>query len=616
MKRNIIFQIAGGCLGLFALLNVSSCSDDHYDIVPGTASASNNIWENVQATPQLDSLAMILQRVHVFKDEDDTKNKGRMTYAELLASGQTFTLFAPFNGTYNASAYLAQLDTIDALRSAGKYVAANELDYDLANQFAANHIARFNYESEKTSQEIRLYNGKICVYSAADSMFNDVKFVNGLSSIPSTNGVIHVLDGISPFAYNLFDYMKANAALFDSVYSILSDPSIDTKTFSESASSQGAMNENGQMVYVDSVYVSNNELLNQAGASIKNEDSLYVAVIPTNTGWTDAYNKVKKLFKYKNSYYSNWVESLSTSTPSVDYDYTNVADSLSDYNTKKALMTSMYFSPSIFYQKFDRTDTEGIVDYVRNQDSLISTNGVKYFKPEGETVSPLFAGNYTEVSNGIIFPLDTYPVDPSSTLMTTAKQEIEAYYESNIGNVQNTLTTYPLGQTVTLTEGGNLNEEVDISGLGNNKYYRYFAATSGYLRIFIPLRNLYSGYYRIKVQVLPNRVNLNKVWRNSETGEEIPQNTIFYANLLDDAGKNIGSQSKKITVEEDGLHTYTLWDKIELPYCYAKMTSEVSDCYPILRLVLSDADNDYWDPNVVTEKGLSLVKVIVEPVAE
>ena len=57
----------GGVLGAAMLLGFASCSDDHYDIkTGGAASANNTIWQNIQATPQLDSLGMILNRVRVY----------------------------------------------------------------------------------------------------------------------------------------------------------------------------------------------------------------------------------------------------------------------------------------------------------------------------------------------------------------------------------------------------------------------------------------------------------------------------------------------------------------------------------------------------------------------
>ena len=38
-------------MGATMLLGLASCSDDHFDIKNGTASANNTIWQNLQANP-------------------------------------------------------------------------------------------------------------------------------------------------------------------------------------------------------------------------------------------------------------------------------------------------------------------------------------------------------------------------------------------------------------------------------------------------------------------------------------------------------------------------------------------------------------------------------------
>ena len=124
--------------------------------------------------------------------------------------------------------------------------------------------------------------------------------------------------------------MAANANIFENVYGTLSDPAIDKKEFDENLSIPGGLNEDGEMVYVDSIYRTTNELLNESGAQIKNEDSLYVAVIPTDAAWQQAVEKVGKLFKYDKSYKYEYKNGNFTQTYPLD------ADSLSDYNFEEA----------------------------------------------------------------------------------------------------------------------------------------------------------------------------------------------------------------------------------------------------------------------------------------
>lgn len=144
MKNLFQNRVTGCLLGATLLLGVGACTDDHFDIQPGTITGSKTLWQNIAETPELDSLAMILQRAKVLKDEDDKGQK--QTYAELLSSPQELTVWAPKNGTYNARHYLDILDQADEVRLTDT-VAARELDYVVSNQFVGNHLARFNYES-------------------------------------------------------------------------------------------------------------------------------------------------------------------------------------------------------------------------------------------------------------------------------------------------------------------------------------------------------------------------------------------------------------------------------------------------------------------------------------
>ena len=97
------------------LLGYTSCTDDHFDIRTDVPSATSTLWQNIEANEQLSDLEAILKRVKVYTKEEDTKRS--ITYADLLNQSQSFTFWAPLNGTYNAQTYLEQLDQIDQLRS-------------------------------------------------------------------------------------------------------------------------------------------------------------------------------------------------------------------------------------------------------------------------------------------------------------------------------------------------------------------------------------------------------------------------------------------------------------------------------------------------------------------
>lgn len=113
MKLKSVQKVMGGILGAAVLLGIPSCSDDHFDIK--TQGAGNTIWQNIEANPELKDVAEILKEVKVYTKLEDKKRS--MTYAELLNQPQSFTFFAPVNGSFDANEYLTQIEKIKTLRA-------------------------------------------------------------------------------------------------------------------------------------------------------------------------------------------------------------------------------------------------------------------------------------------------------------------------------------------------------------------------------------------------------------------------------------------------------------------------------------------------------------------
>lgn len=613
----------GGVLGAAMLLGFHSCSDDHYDIKSGAEGSNQTIWENLKAHPeQFDGLCSILEKVRVYTKEEDKKRT--MTYAELLNTPQTFTFWAPINGYFDKQSYLDQIAKIQSYREAGLTDKADTLEYNLGLQFAQNHIARSNYESNTESQDVRLYNGKLSTYNLGGLQFNGVE-MDKSATYPSSNGVIHGLKGVSVFSPNIYDYMGNHSDVFQTVYGTLTDPTINKRVFNEAASTAGGMNSEGKMVYVDSVFYYNNEILNQSGASIKNEDSTYVAVIPTDQAWQTAEEKVKQLFRYGKRYkYSYRGGSTDIAQQFSDTYDTDDVDSLQNYNTKKSLITSMYFSASVMgldesYEPY-RDHKDQIAHYVLTADSLNSTNGLTFYNPNKGGQNPYFGdGTYDICSNGIAFPVSTYDVDPSYTIMQS--KPIDLLYDSNVGDFivgssqgkgEFTYLTASNLNTQEMNDSSENAPKFDISSL-ETKGYRYFSVNAGVnsaLYVYFPLPSLYSGHYKISLQILPNRVDANHIWQD-KNGNEIAQETKFDAAVFTDEGEQIGSSVTK-TVSDDQIEVMTLFDDIEIPKCYYNLPSGISNCYPILQLSINTRKHRPTWRNYGA--ALSIAKIFIEPV--
>ena len=279
----------GGLLGVVAVMGMAACSDDHYDIVVTGETEGKTLWENIQANESLSDFASVLSETSYLKNDMDYPTESgasKISYADYLNASQALTVWAPVNGSFDVEAKLAELAEIKALYATDRK-AATKKEYVFASQFLGQHIARFNHESQGNDKEVRMLNAKYVVYDAAGRTFDGVAFADGVASMPSSNGTLHVLSAPSKYAYNIYDYLAAMPQ-FSKVYSVLSDPEFDITSFSPGLSTEGAMNSDGKMEYVDSVYSNYNTLLNQANAQIKNEDSIYVAVIPTDEAYDEA----------------------------------------------------------------------------------------------------------------------------------------------------------------------------------------------------------------------------------------------------------------------------------------------------------------------------------------
>lgn len=603
---NTLFKsmIKGGLFGLAVVLGTTACTDDHFDIDGASGTGGSTLWANIQSNGSTDSLAMILSRTMVMKSETD--KSGKINYGEMLDQAQTFTVWAPKDGTYNARYYLNLLDQRDALiGDSATNASAWALNYTVANQFVTNHVARFSFESNKQRQKVRMLNSKVCYYEAGANQFNNVQLESDatLNSITSSNGTLHVLAGVSPFAYNLYDYIGYHDE-FTSLWTILSDPNVEKETFNESGSTEGAMNENGEMVYVDSVFRSTNAYLDECGASIKDEDSLYVALLPTNEAWEGAYNTVSTLFNYGKRYNYDWNSSSGDFNKKGNDGLILDADSLKAYNTNKTLIESAFFTTANL-PITDQTDSATINNYVLNADSLISTNGTIYYNSNIGGENPIFNGQKPiKASNGYLYAVTDYKVNPSYAWISKHEESLAASF--NVANVKGSTSTS--GESVTLTEDTR-NDSV-YGEVDDDMYRRFEVNGRSTMQIDIRLDNIYSGKYKISAVMLPNRTCLSNIRYDSKTGEEIQEAAQFTCQIRDDADSQIGSTSATITVDNDSIKTYVLFESVEFPKCYVDLPSGFTS-FPRLRFTMSPLNQSRGKSN-----SLNISKIIIEPVRE
>lgn len=600
MKSIYQNTVKAGLLGAAVLLGFTACTDDHFDIQPSTVSGSNTIWQNVEANADLDSVAMILRRCKVMKSQTDKSAK--QTYAELLATSQQLTAWLPKNGTFNAKQYLDELDSAAVLRAKDE-MAGTRAEYDVANRFARNHIARFNYESNMGEQRIALMNSKIVNYNAGEGTFNGVKLDAANANILSSNGMLHVLDGESQFAYNIFERLQVDSR-FSKIYGDIDKYNV--YTFSASSSTQGSMNHNGSMEYVDSVWSRTNSLISDARLNdLTDEDSLFVSVIPTDAAYEAARQKLQGLFKYAKSYNYAWDESKRDWTNKGTNALKFNTDSLTTYNVTDRILSASSFSVGYNSEgPVTTSNPQAFLNHVLTADSLNTNVGLVIYNKDKGNVNPIFNGQTADdaikASNGYIFAVDNYNYDPSYSFI----QKINI---NGRNTAQVTGSTSEQAQYVTLNNE-NQNAEVNVDALGVDNFYYYFPVSgNSQLNIDFKLNRVISTKYKISIVLLPNRVNINNI-RAEEDGTIIEEKPVFDVQIRDDKGSVIGKAVKNVSVDQNKVEKKVLWEAFEFPYAYYGLPSGY-ESFPVLRISMS-----YAQQRKGKCKALSIAKVILEPV--
>ena len=596
----------GGLLSAIAVMGMAACTDDHYDIVVTGETEGKTLWENIQANESLSDFAAVLSQTSYLKnDMDYPTDVAKMTYADYLNAPQSLTVWAPVNGSFDLEAKLAELQGIKELYATDRK-AATKAEYIFASQFLGQHIARFNHESQGENKEVRMLNAKYVVYDASARTFDGISFVDGSAALPSSNGTLHLLSAASKYAYNIFDYLAAKSE-FSQIYSVLSDPEFDITSFAPGLSTEGAMNNDGKMEYVDSVYSNYNTLLNQANAQIKNEDSVYVAVIPTDLAYEAALNEAKKLFNYKSSYSYNW------SNIQGDWGFSgNEAlkftaeqlDSLATLNAQKLLFSTMYFTPSTMGESVSATDSASIIDYCLYNDSVNTTNFKTIYNKNKGGKNPLFLGaNEADVtpikaSNGYIFAVDAYNMDAAYShlerreLTPSILSQTNAYYE----NVS--LGTYRNDSIIDRFEVKNFTR-VEVQATGKN------------MEFTISLPSLKSGSYKVSAVLVPTAYHtLYEEGLVNNKGIPYVENLNFDVTVIDDDGKTIGKKQTGVTAPSDRVEKIVLFDKLDVEYSYDGLPSGVNS-FPRMKFSMSSRQTGSTSSPKCT--AINIYKIIIEP---
>lgn len=563
MNRNKSSKIWGMMLSAALVLSGTvACSDDHFDVVV-TESASASIWENMEAQTDLSNFVEILENTQVMRTDND--QNATISYAQLLSSSQNFTVWAPVDGSYDAQRYLDILKEAKDVKNTDP-ARFRELNREVEVQFVRNHIARSNYEATAAPQTVRLMNDKRCEYTVGDS-FNGVKLSGNV--IPASNGMLHKLSAVSPFAFNIFDYLAENpdwSAINEYIHSQ------DTLIFDETSSIEGTIID-GEMVYVDSVFNEQTPLMSYLG-SVSSEDSMYVGVLPTNEAWNKAYEKYKTYYQYGESYDHEFNSETGRFINTGSAAYKVNADSLQEVRTKNAMLSDLFFTATQF-STIDLADSASIVSTILNADSLQSTGWDYIYNPNAPGRNPYFGAadnKPLKASNGYIFTVDDLAIEASKSWQNEINEEGESLSYIYISG--------GMGLSMSLTEA---TRNDSITGVVHEESYgRYERSGVGQMYVEFSLSGVMSAKYDIYAVMLPSEINRDYI---GALGEGVEEQIVFDAELYmdDDSRTSPTAEVEGLQASSDSVTHVLLFKDFKFEKCYNGL--EVSS-FPRLRLIL------------------------------
>ena len=574
MKTNNIIakSLAAAALvaGGFA---AASCTDwdDHYGVDAGTAEANATLWENIAARPELSDFAAILK-------------KGG--YDRHLSGSQAYTVWAPSNGSFDFAA-------VDAITDSAT----------LHKEFIQNHIARNSYPaSGPVDLRVPMLNAKSTMFAGAgDYTMSGVPVTT--PNIPSLNGTMHIVGAQLPFRMNIYEKLIAGVPGADSVTAFYR--SFHRKEFVEALSTPGPMVD-GQLSYLDSVFVESNDLVTRYMANIMGEDSAYTMVVPKDAAWNAAKAKIATYLDYPAEYF-NYLDATvpvrkntkESQTKSLKLNSAYLRDSI----VTKLLMQDLFYSQNMYGNK----PLANIASGTPVVDSLVSTY---YGKMYTEDAAHLFSqGETIEASNGNLWVTDELRMRPWMTWCQPIAIEAEAAgYWATDNSSQSSASNYYIAGVSKQTQ----NDSV-AGTVSGNSYIEIRPNTSSGQPMwgwFLP--NVMSTTYNVYVVTVPGNITDTEI---EPQATQIRADISYYAKKTEkmtdpaDSTKTINVATTSLVADKQVGREYTNAGKIDTLF-FGSFTFPVS-CYgiseakPLLKLRVQNSKKN--------EKMLRIDKIILMP---
>lgn len=331
----------------------------------------------------------------------------------------------------------------EAFASVPAEILENE---ELLKSLIENHVGRNSYTSESFDDIVlvKMFNGKYLDFSNTGGIvtFGGVETLD--QDVLTSNGVLHKIKNAIPVRDNIWSYLRENSEVFP--YQISYFEQFNEEAFDEEASTPIATNSLGQTVY-DSVFKQSNSFFDIIG-DLNSEENRFSFIGLTDDVYTELYESLEGYFAHK------------------------VQDSTQ-------LAVDRVIFKNVNFHLINPIDLDGV-----EVDTTTTWNNVVISIPE--TVG--------EFSNGNIFSMNEYILDPKEIFYKPSRYELENTVRREIGSttdlsVQSVFNENASGR---FTNTISLLEDPDASN--SNNY------------VEVSFDNVFAAAYNIKVKfnTVPN----------------------------------------------------------------------------------------------------------------
>ena len=264
MKKN---KYIGILMLAATMLTATSCSDyNDYNSAPSAGDlpgANSTLWENISSDTQLTKFANLAKKCN---------------YSEVLNSPRFYTVWAPVDNVISDAEY-NRLMTSDSAT--------------IVKQFMQQHMTEYNYPVSAALDSATIISLNAKHHAFTQNTFDGFSY-NAIN-LPSTNGVMHKINGLSEFHQNLYENID-NLEGCDLVKNYIQK--YDEYYLDVNASVIGPLRD-GKQTYLDSVMKKRNNVIRSImRADLEDEDSTFCMLIPNDKAWNEAYAAINPRYNY------------------------------------------------------------------------------------------------------------------------------------------------------------------------------------------------------------------------------------------------------------------------------------------------------------------------------